>query len=244
VYCRRRRGVHGRSAAGDRHVPALLREPRPRRRAAVRPAPGRNPGRPADTAQGCPVTRTPLGSGPGRRSRQTPTVRRSDSGRGLRKPATRRRPARWTPATAAWARGHCGNGRLDSRQRNRPLPLGCPAGNGTARCGIGQHRHGQTARSVVWGRPESQHRPGKAAQLRKPVVKVSAGSTRQNVDRVVDRAEQAHSVRAPDFDLVLFVDPRSSANILDHRMAHAGSCAGSGPLPTTGRNPRMTRSTP
>jgi hypothetical protein len=35
--------------------------------------------------------------------------------------------------TAAWARGHRGSGRLDSRQRNRPLPLGCPAGNGTAR---------------------------------------------------------------------------------------------------------------
>jgi hypothetical protein len=48
-----------------------------------------------------------------------------------------------------------GNATLDSRQRNRPLPLACPAGNGTARCGIGQHRHGQTARSVVWGRPET-----------------------------------------------------------------------------------------
>jgi hypothetical protein len=39
-----------------------------------------------------------LGCGPGRRSRQTPTVRPSDSGRGLRTPAARRRPARWTPA--------------------------------------------------------------------------------------------------------------------------------------------------
>jgi len=155
-HCRRRAStaVAG-GACMDGRPPATAMsllcsgEPRPRRRAAVRPAPGRTPGRPTDTAQGCPVPRTPLGSGPGRRSRRTPTVRRSDSGRGLRTPATRRRPARWTPATAAGARGRCGSGLLDSRQRNRPLPLGCPAGNGTARCGIGQYHHGQTTRSVV-----------------------------------------------------------------------------------------------
>jgi hypothetical protein len=64
------------------------------------------------------------------------------------------------------------------------------------------------------------------------------------LDRVVDRAEQAHSVRAPDCDLMVLVDPRSSANILDCRMAHAGGCAGHGPLPTTGRKPCMTCSTP
>jgi hypothetical protein len=128
----------------------------PRRKAAVRPPAGRNPGRPADTA----AVSSPadaLGCGPGRRSRQTSVVQMCDRGRGLRTPATRRRPARWTPATAAghtdtaaWIGGHCGSGLLDSRQRNRPLPLACPAGNGTARCGIGQHRHGQTARSVGW----------------------------------------------------------------------------------------------
>jgi hypothetical protein len=33
---------------------------------------------------------------------------------------------------------------------------------------------------------------------------------------------------------VLIVDPRSIANILDYRMAHAGGCAGHGPLPTIG----------
>jgi hypothetical protein len=151
VHCRRRRGGHGRSAAGDRHVPALLRGAAVSAAESGRPA-GTWPAIPdaRRTLPRCPVPRTPLGSGPGRRSRQTPTVRRSDSGRGLRTPATRRRPALWTPATAAWAGGHCGSGRLDSRQRNRPLPLACPAGNGTARCGIGQHRHGQTARSVAW----------------------------------------------------------------------------------------------
>ena len=95
---------------------------------------------------------------------------RSDSGRGLRTPATRRRPARWTPATAAGARGRCGSGLLDSRQRNRPLPLGCPAGNGTARCGIGQHRHGQTARSVVGGdRKPASSCKGSAAQESQPL---------------------------------------------------------------------------
>jgi hypothetical protein len=127
-------------------------------------------GRPAST---WPQSRTSSGHRGGVRSRGRPWVagqvgaagrhrrsERSDSGRGLRPPATRRRPAPWTPATAAGAGGHCGSGLLDSRQPNRPLPLACPARNGTARCGIGQHRHGQTTRSVdrcsrsIWSAPD------------------------------------------------------------------------------------------
>jgi hypothetical protein len=55
-----------------------------------------------------------------------------------------------TPATAvghaetvAAACGTAGSGTVHCR-------LHVPAGNGTARCGIGQHRHGQTDRSVGW----------------------------------------------------------------------------------------------
>jgi hypothetical protein len=44
---------------------------------------------------------------------------------------------------------------------------------------------------------ERQRRSGK------PIVKVGAGSRRENVDRVADRADQADKLRAPDFDLVL-----------------------------------------
>jgi hypothetical protein len=97
-----------------------------------------------------PVPRTPLGSGPSRRSRQTSAVQMWDSGRGLRTPAAPQAARTVDTRDGGMARGHCGSGLLDSRQRNRLLPLACPAGNGTARCGIGQHRHGQTARSVAW----------------------------------------------------------------------------------------------
>jgi hypothetical protein len=151
-------GVHGRSAAGDRHVPCPAQGRRGRVRGGWR-RPARTwpqSRRPADTAGVSSSADTAWVAGQfgaaGRHLRSGGV----DSGRGLRTPATRRRPARWTPATAAghtdtaaWIGGHCGSGLLDSRQRNRPLPLACPAGNGTARCGIGQHRHGQTARSVV-----------------------------------------------------------------------------------------------
>jgi hypothetical protein len=142
VHCRGRRGVHGRSAAGDRHVPALLRRP-----AAVSAA---DIGRPAST---WPQSRTSSGHCRGVRCRGRPWVpgqvgaagghRRSkcataDAACGHRQPAGGRhgghpRLRQGHADTAAWARGHRGSGRLDSRQRNRPLPLGCPAGNGTAR---------------------------------------------------------------------------------------------------------------
>jgi hypothetical protein len=92
------------------------------------------------------------------------------------RPAEHREPARpalRTPATAAGYGGHCGSGRAgqpaagpfttrsgvrperDSNVRHRP-PL----------CGTGHHAR-LTARSVVWRRPESQRRPGKAAQVRR-----------------------------------------------------------------------------
>jgi hypothetical protein len=69
-----------------------------------------------------------------------------------------------TPEVACRTSGarHCGRPRpgqghadaaavatLDSLQQNRPLPLACPAGNGTTRCGTGQHAR-RTAGSVAW----------------------------------------------------------------------------------------------
>jgi hypothetical protein len=129
VYCRRRRGVHGRSAAGDRHVPALLRGT-----AAVsaaessRPAvPGRNPGRPADTAAVSGSVDT-LGSGPGQRGRQTSAVQLCDRGRSLA--ATRNLQAAGTVDTcdcAAGVRGHCGMGRRTLRQRPAGQPTAEPS---------------------------------------------------------------------------------------------------------------------
>jgi hypothetical protein len=109
------------------------------------------PGAPR-TLPRCPVPRGHLqGFRTGRRRRRTPTVRRCGQRMRLADTGSPQAcPALWTPATAAGARGHCGSGLLDCRQRNRPLPLACPAGNGTPRCGSGQHRHGQTARSVAW----------------------------------------------------------------------------------------------
>jgi hypothetical protein len=149
VHCRGRRGMHGRSAAGDRHVPALLRGA-----AAVSAADG---GRPASTWPAipdvqralprCPVPRTPLGSGPGRRGRRTSAVQMCDRGRGLRTPATRRRPARWTPATAARARGHCGMGTRTPRQR----PAGQPAAEpSTAAWMSGRERDRKVRRLVLY----------------------------------------------------------------------------------------------
>jgi hypothetical protein len=156
----------------------------------------------------CPVPRIPLGSG--RRSRQTPTVRRSDSGRGLRTPAARRRPALWTPATAAWARGHCGSGLLDSRQRNRPLPLTCPAGNGTARCGIGQHRHGQTARSVAWCSASIRLAPDGSGLLRLGTPSIASGPDGSRrivwmIKRMIKQSRQLDHLTAADLDSA--VDP-------------------------------------
>ena len=183
---------------GDRQVPALLRglRPCPRRRAAVRPAPAAIPDV-RRTRPRCPVPRTPLGSGPGRRSLRTSAVQMCDRGRGLRTPATRRRPVLWTPAASAGQADTAAAACWTARQRNPPLPLACPAGNGTARCGIGQHHHGQTARSVAWGGRkasvvlERQRSPGSRP------VKVGEGNARWNVDRVVDRARQAERSRPP-----------------------------------------------
>jgi hypothetical protein len=95
----------------------------------------------------CPVPRTPLGSGPGRRGRRTSAVQMCDRGRGLRTPATRRRPARWTPATAARARGHCGMGTRTPRQR----PAGQPAAEpSTAAWMSGRERDRKVRRLVLY----------------------------------------------------------------------------------------------
>jgi hypothetical protein len=124
--------------------PAQGLQPCPRRRAAVRPAPGRNPGRPA-ARPWCPVPRTPRGCGPGRRRWQTSAVQcaTANAACGHRQPAGGRRCGH--PRVR---QGHADTAEaalMDSRQRNRPLPLACPTGNGTASCGTGQHRHGPTA---------------------------------------------------------------------------------------------------
>jgi hypothetical protein len=75
----------------------------------------------------------PLGSGPGRRSRQTSAVRRCGQ---WTRPADTRNPQ----AAATVDTRDCGMGTrtlrqrpAGQRQRNRPLPLACPAGNGTCK---------------------------------------------------------------------------------------------------------------
>jgi len=77
------------------------------------------------------------------------------SGRGqrthLRIPAAGRCPALRTLTAAAGSCGHGGRAMLDSRQQNRPPGPQRPTRNGTAMCAAGQHRHGLSARSVVWG---------------------------------------------------------------------------------------------
>jgi hypothetical protein len=149
----------GSAVAGGSWTVGRRRPPCPRPAQGAAAVSATESGRPTST---WPQSRTHGGHCRGARFRGRPWFRaRSaqpadigvqlcDRGRSLRTPATRKQPALWTSATAAWARGHCGSGLLDSRQWNRPLPLACPAGNGTARCDIGQHRHGPTARSVAW----------------------------------------------------------------------------------------------
>jgi hypothetical protein len=85
------------------------------------------------------------------------------------RPAEHREPARpalRTPATAAGHGDTAAAATLDSRSRTVHHPAAMSDRNGTPMCGTGQHAR-LTARSVVWGRPESQRRPVKAAQLRK-----------------------------------------------------------------------------
>jgi hypothetical protein len=142
VHCHRRCGVHGRSAAGDRHVPALLRGLRrcPRWTAAVRPAPGRTPSRTADTAAVSGSADICWGCGPGRRSRRTLTVGRRGPRRGWWTPAAcgcpplqtrRRRQGRAdTVATPRWTAGsstvhrhpRCPTRNGDRKRRHRLAP--------------------------------------------------------------------------------------------------------------------------
>jgi hypothetical protein len=71
---------------------------------------------------------------------------------GHREPA---RPALRTPATAAGAWRRCGSGHAGQpAARTVHHPAAMSDRNGTPMCGIGQHAR-LTARSVVWGRPET-----------------------------------------------------------------------------------------
>jgi hypothetical protein len=72
-----------------------------------------------------------------------------------------------TPATAAGSCGPTVTARWTASGRAIHRHPQCRTRNGTGMCGIGRHRHGVTARSVVWGRLESQRHPGKGAQVRK-----------------------------------------------------------------------------
>jgi hypothetical protein len=128
-----------------------------RRTAAVRPsrwqrdghrppcAPARRPGQPARVAA----------AGGQRRSGRAEADALADPGSrpvsGVRR-CGHRRLGQGRADTAAGAM-------LDSRQQNRPPRPQRPTRNGTATCGAGQHRHGLTARFVVWRRPENQRCP-------------------------------------------------------------------------------------
>jgi hypothetical protein len=132
VHYRSRRGVHGRSAASDRHVPALRRGA-----AAVSAAESGRPGQHlavlSDARRAlprCAVPWTPLGCGPGRRRRQTSTVR--TRGQWTRPADTRNLQAAGTVDThdCGRARGHCGSG-----------PVGQPVAEpSTAACMSGRER--------------------------------------------------------------------------------------------------------
>jgi hypothetical protein len=101
-------------------------EPRPRRRAAVRPAPGRNPGRPADTAavSGSADTWVPGQVGAAGRHRRS-AARTADAACGNPQPAGGRhgghpRPRHGHADTAAAACWTAGNGTVHCRLDVRP----------------------------------------------------------------------------------------------------------------------------
>jgi hypothetical protein len=194
AHCRWRVGMHGRSATGEAAVssPCSGLRPCPWWTAAI----GRDPAAVSGSGH-------LLGSRPG--SAQPADIDGPDEWTGSRLVDTGspQVPGAADPPTAAGSSGHCGNATLDSRQQQRPPPPQGPTSNGTARCGIGQHRHGLIARSVVWGGRKASVVLARQRRLGKPAVKVRAGRARQNVDRIVDRAEQALGLRAPDSDLVL-----------------------------------------
>jgi hypothetical protein len=196
--------------------------PCPRRRAAVRPAPGRNPGRPAAAAAVSGSADTP---GFRAKSAQPADTDGPPLGQRTRPAGTRNPQAAGTVDTrdCGMARGHCGSGRLDSRQRNRPLPLGCPAGNGTARCGIGQHRHGQTARSVAWCSASNWSDPDGSGLVTLDASVDPDGSRRVPSDRLDDQTDDqaSHAMSSQSLPAHIDVEPflsigaRASAARLD-----------------------------
>jgi hypothetical protein len=103
----------------------------------------------------------------GRRSQRRTAVRM----RGHRtRPGEHREPVRprhgGHPATAAGTGTPRQRPRWTAGSRTVHHPATVSDRNGTPMCGTGHHAR-LTVRSVGWGRPENQRRPGKAAQLRK-----------------------------------------------------------------------------
>jgi hypothetical protein len=138
-------GMHGWSATGGRGVPVVLRGSAG---SAV------DAGRPTSTrphrghCRGVRFRGHLLGSAPGPCRRRTATVR--TLGHWTRLVDTGRRPALWTPATAAALCGPCGNATLDSRQHSRPPPRDVRPGAGPQGAAAASTRHGLTASSVAW----------------------------------------------------------------------------------------------
>jgi hypothetical protein len=208
VHCRGRRACMDGRPPATATCPALLRGAAAVSAAdgGVRPGPGRNPDV-QRTRPGCPVPRTRPGFRPGRRSRQTPPVRRC--GQWTRPADTRNPQAAGTVDTrdCGRAHGHCGMDRRTLRQRPAGQPSAEPS---TAACVSGRERDRKVRHRPAppWpdrqirslGAAGGQRHPGKAAQLRKADRKVRPDRTRQNVDRVVDRAQQAekpeHQIRS------------------------------------------------
>jgi hypothetical protein len=212
VHCRGRRACMDGRPPATATCPALLRGAAAVSAAdgGVRPGPGRNPDV-QRTRPGCPVPRTRPGFRPGRRSRQTPPVRRC--GQWTRPADTRNPQAAGTVDTrdCGRAHGHCGMDRRTLRQRPAGQPSAEPS---TAACVSGRERDRKVRHRPAPPWPDRQIRSlgaaGKPASSYKggagwdgSAVKVRAGSARQNIDRVVDRAGQAPPPRAPDRNLVL-----------------------------------------
>jgi hypothetical protein len=134
-----------------------------------------------------------------------------DTGHSLPNTGSRHAPARRTPATAAGHGGHCGSGHAGQPAAGPSTP-----GNGVRpeRDPNVRHRPPRPADRQIRSLGAGGWKAGVVLERErssgKPIVKVSAGRARQNVDRIVDRAEQAGKLRAPDFDLVLSGSERSA----------------------------------
>jgi hypothetical protein len=169
-------GVRGRPRPSGQHPAALPAAPR--------------------TLPRCPVPWTPAeGSAPGRRRRRTSTVQ------------TRGQRTRLVDAGSPQVPGAADTrdgGRVvrTLRQGHAGQPAAqpstaphCRTRNGTGRCGIGQYRHGLTARSVAWCSASIWSAPDGSRQLRLGAWSVQPDRERSR--RIVRMIKQGRRIEPP-----------------------------------------------